>query len=149
MVCIIIGSVLIVAAIVLIGGLFGAFVDWTTLNECAQVRLRLRDFRNMSRINPDKWEWGTLYLKYRGESVCCTVGLSFPAYVWSLAYRRRVQHDQKTSRNVELLLLILEDCQRDIDKSRAEADRQIQDGLRQQAAVLQNMKGVKDENLHS
>lgn len=136
-------GLLVLAALVTFVAVAGVLVDWSTFNKGACVRLRLCEFRNLIRINPDKWKFYDTFITYCGESGKFDVGLSLPAYVWFLVYRRTATRRRKQSDERKYKIMLLEDCQKDINRLRAEAERQIQDGLRQQAEVLSKMKEEK------
>lgn len=123
---------------------------WRTFNLISSdvsktAKLGLEQLRKLISINPDKWHYaktycyGAYHLYY--NTYHTQVRLSFLAFLWyDQWYQVRLDKEKERKKENEALILILEDCQRDIDHLKAKADEQIKEALEQQKKVMNNWR---------
>lgn len=123
----------------LIFGLFLFLVIWNLLfNLNGEIKLRLRLFKQIYCINPNKWEYDKAYrlLFYKGYQI----KLSFPAFLWFLFYRAASSYRKTKAKERKLLTFILEDCQKDINELKKKTEEDIEKALKQQEKILKGWK---------
>lgn len=111
-----------------------------SFNLGGEVKLGLRLFKQVYRINQKKWEYCKAdwiddlcrNLYYEGYQI----KLSFPAFLWFLFYKITSSHRENKTKERELLIFILEDCQEDINKLKKKAEEDIKKALKQQEKIL-------------
>jgi len=111
-------------------------------NYGGDTKLNLRTFKNIYRINKSKWEFSSngieevRHLKYR----CRKVKLSFFAFLWFLVDRVLSGYRKRRESERNAMIFILEDCQKDIETLKNEADNEIRRAVKDQKKILETWK---------
>lgn len=126
--------------------LCGLVSSWLIFNDCSEVKIGLRTFRSMYSLFPHKWEVRhgcdrPTSMRYEivppQQKRSILVGLSFPAYLY-LLYTEKCKKDETERAKT---ILVLEDMQKDIDRLKSRADREVQNAYEEQRRILKSWKG--------
>ena len=123
-------------------------IGWKlAFNYGGEIKLNLKTFKGIYHINPDKWHYEKArwtddirHLFYQSSTIYKRIKLTFPAFIYFVFDKIRSNFkDQKEEENRHLILL-LEDCQRDINRIKARAEKQIKKELENQKKILENWR---------
>lgn len=123
------------------------FVDWCDFNSGGVVKFRLKIFKQIFLVNPDRWKYESTwyqvfnhlyYTKKSGNRI--QVKLSFPAYLWFFSYVATEEGKKERQKEHDCLVDILETCQADIDRIKQKSERQIEQALKDQKRILENWR---------
>lgn len=115
---------------------------WLCFNSGGKTKMGLRLFRQVYRVNPDRWSYtdnwydDLKHLCYHGDRI----KLSFIAFVWFLSHHITEKYRSKKEAEREYLISILECCQKDIDRIKRDSEQQVESALKEQKRILKNWK---------
>lgn len=125
------------------------WIWWIAFNNRGEVKFRLRMFKNIFLVKPERWEfqqrWSASddmkHLYYDGPGCFATkVKLSFPAFIWFLCYHYSENYRIKKIEKNGILESILETYQNDINKLREESEKEIEQALKQQKEIMNDWR---------
>lgn len=135
--------VLKVLTIVIIFSLFIFLFIWKlAFNYQGEVKLNLKIFRQIYYINPEKWNYrkswdeDIRHLRYRGHRV----KLTFFAFCWFISDRLFSKYRKNKKEKKDNLIWVLQDCKKDIEYLKEQADRDIERALKAQKKILDNWR---------
>lgn len=135
--------VLKVLTIIIIFSLFIFLFIWKlAFNYQGEIKLNLKLFRQIYYINPEKWRYieywcdSIRHLKYRGYRV----KLTFFAFCWFISDRLFYKYRKNKKRKRNNLIWVLQDCQKDIEYLKEQANRDIERALQTQKRILDNWR---------
>lgn len=117
------------------------FIWWLCFNYQGETKLKLKIFRQIYKVNPLRWSytevrWGDdiKHLYYGNYKI----KLTFMAFCYFQLNRifSRINEERKGRRDT--LIWILEDCQKDIEYLKKQADREIERALKEQKKIFNN-----------
>lgn len=135
--------VLKVFSIIIIFSLFLFLFIWkTAFNYGGETKLNLKVFKQIYRINPEKWSYRESWddeirhLRYSDYKV----KLTFFAFCWFLLNRISSRYKRNKEEERNNLIWILEDCQDDINYLKRQADKDIEKALKIQKKIFNNWR---------
>lgn len=125
----------------IISGFGFLFIWWLCFNYQGETKLKLKIFRQIYKVNPLRWSYTEIrwvddikHLYYGNHKI----KLTFIAFCYFQLNRifSRINEERKGRRDT--LIWILEDCQKDIEYLKKQADREIERALKEQKKIFNN-----------
>lgn len=121
---------LVVAMTVIFVYSLNLFIDWCEFGwQYSAAKLNYKTFKSLYFVNKNKWVCYKNCLLYNSNGERIKVNLTFPAYCWYYYYRKyQAKANIKREEN-KFTIALLEDCQKDIERMKSAAERQIKKGM--------------------
>ena len=120
--------------------------SFMAFNSGGDVKIPLKTFREIYFLNEDKWRYMAhsyfddvchLYYKPSAGSNRIQIKLSFAGFLWFRWTIYTEKHRKRKQQEQDILISVLTDCQKDIDKLRALAEQEKTQAIKTQNEVFE------------